>query len=137
MVLHLVNTNGKILKGDYMITGLIISVLVTYGITNILVNSHLFSPITNLLAKHSHICFIRWMHELLSCMMCTGFWIGGLTCWLLGLHIIAPMWLSFLLMGGLLSGTTWIIHCIVSALGGGYDPSITLNVLHEDISDKE
>jgi hypothetical protein len=105
--------------------------------TNLIVHGSICQPIIHWLGIHSNICIIRWIHELLTCMKCVGLWSGILICWLMSLHIIAPMWLSLILMGCLLSGTTWVLHCIVSALGGGYDPSITLNVLHEDISEKE
>lgn len=50
---------------------LLLFILVGVGITNIVVNASILSWIRDWLMKHSN-----FLNGLLSCMLCSGFWIG-------------------------------------------------------------
>lgn len=95
---------------------LVIKILLVYGITNIVVYGSILNRPRNLLSK------LPFFDDLLTCMMCSSFWIGGLSMFLftpivsyLGM-IQLPLYLYMLVMfimeGGLFSGTTWVIHTI-------------------------
>jgi hypothetical protein len=46
-------------------------VLVSYGLTTIIVQSKIFKPIRDFFKNKS-----KFTHKLLNCMLCTGFWVG-------------------------------------------------------------
>jgi len=48
-----------------------------YGLTTLIVQSVIFRPIRNFFKK-------GFIHKLLNCMMCTGFWVGLFSVLLLG-----------------------------------------------------
>lgn len=95
-------------------------ILTAYGLSNILVNSSLFFPLREKLKP------IKFIYELINCMMCTGFWVGVL----ISIFILSPSNELFLLSdinilnsilntmvdGLFFSGTTWIIHTLQEKL---------------------
>ena len=55
-----------------MLIGFVICILLTVGITNILVNGSIFKGLRQFLDDHGYF----FMSELVNCMMCSGFWVG-------------------------------------------------------------
>jgi len=98
---------------------LLIFILITFGITNILIDSYIFIFLRNFANKYSP----KFFGELLSCPMCTGFWIGifvGLTGYdtLFFEDILPHNWiikypLTWLFLGAIGSGTSYLIYNIV------------------------
>jgi len=94
-------------------------VLVTYGITNIIV----FGSIFDGLREFADTISPNFLGKLLTCMMCTPFWVGfflSLGSYLSGYTHFSPfynnglecIYLSVFLDSCLLSGTTWLIHTL-------------------------
>lgn len=88
-----------------------------YGITNILVNGKIFLPLRNFLSKKNN-----FLYSLISCMMCTGFWIGVFMFLLfqyIGIFFIpiTQNILNYIFMtiftGGFTSGIIWLIYLLV------------------------
>ena len=104
---------------------LLLAILLTYGITNILVFSSLFEPVRNYIStKVDCSKLVLYLYRLMTCMMCLGFWVGAFVGYFYG--PFGP-W-NIIFNGALYSGTTWILHCIVQFLGNGYDPARTINI---------
>jgi len=116
---------------------LLISTLLVYGITNIIVNGSIFDILKKKLkdaavTRDSYL--LEMLYTLVNCPMCSGFWIGAIIGIFLGPF---PFW-NIIFNGGLYSGTTWIIYCITQFLGQGYDPNRTINVvMQEPVTIKE
>jgi hypothetical protein len=107
---------------------LFISIILAYGITNIIVNGSIFNPVKKSIEKwavnsnpilQSPLLFLL---KMISCMMCLGFWVGLLVGWYYG-----PL-TNIFFNGCFYSGCVWIVNCFVQFLGAGYDPSRTINV---------
>ena len=113
--------------------GLLIAILLAYGITNIVTQGSIFYSFrewfaakTALGGKLSKV--YGGIYKLLNCPMCFGFWAGILVGSFLGPF---PAW-NIIFNGALYSGTTWILFCIAQFLGQGYDPARTLNVTFQN-----
>lgn len=92
-------------------------ILVTYGISNMVV----FGSIFEKLREYTAIYNPNFFGKLFSCMMCTPFWVGfflSLGAYLSGYTQFSPftyyglecVYISIFLDSCLLSGTTWLIH---------------------------
>jgi hypothetical protein len=91
-----------------------------YGITNILVYGKIFRPLRKFLSEKN-----KFLYSLISCMMCTGFWIGVFVFLLfqyMGLFFIpiTQNILNYIFMtiftGGFTSGVIWLIYLLVKYL---------------------
>jgi hypothetical protein len=102
----------------------IILTLLSFGITNILVNGSIFKPIRDWVGSKADNWFTQKIFQLISCMMCMGFWVGAFC----GIFLGPFPWWNIVFNGALMSGTTWIIHCILQYLGSGYDPAKTISI---------
>ena len=86
--------------------GLIYFVLAAYGLTQILVYGSIFNKVRPTKG---------WFGELLSCPMCTGFWVGVL---LFGINGYTELFTyeynltNLLILGWLSSGTSYILNVI-------------------------
>jgi hypothetical protein len=107
----------------------IYALLITYGISLIIVHGTIFRgskalikglPITNKFLDFFRTKFL----EMVNCMLCVSFWIGAIVG---GYFEILP-WYNIFLNGGLFTATTWILHCLMSFLGNGYDPGRVFNL---------
>jgi hypothetical protein len=107
---------------------LLISILLAYGITNIIVNGSIFEAFRNWFAHRADKWIFEKIYQLISCMMCMGFWVGAFV----GLFLGPFIWWNILFNGALFSGSTWLIHCLATTLGQGYDPARTVNVIIEE-----
>lgn len=104
-----------------METKLLIWFLTSYGLTNIIVYSTLFRPIREFFMKR-----INFIYELMSCVMCTGFWSGVLLSsllfspsnelFLLNDTNVLLILLKLIIDGLLSSGIVYIINTIVEKL---------------------
>lgn len=104
---------------------LLLAIILTYGITNILVNSSLFEPVRNYISsKVDSSKLVLYFYRLITCMMCLGFWVGAFVGYFYGPF---DPW-NIIFNGAFYSGTTWILHCLAMYLGNGYDPSRTINI---------
>mgnify|MGYP001145266099 CR=1 FL=1 len=117
--------------------GLILSILVVYGIVNILVNGAILQGFKNFImgkaatakSKVAKSFFVQ-LHKLMNCVMCSAFWVGLIVGIFLG-----PLFGWHLIFNGFLhSGACWIINSLVQFLGNGYDPSRTVNVIVQEES---
>lgn len=106
---------------------LLITILLAYGMTNIIVNGSIFEAFREWFAHRADKWIFEKIYQLVSCMMCTGFWVGAF----LGMVLGPFPWWNILFNGCLFSGSTWLIHCLASLLGQGYDPAITVNLVSE------
>ena len=90
---------------------LIYFILCSYGITSIIVYSHLVKIPREFLSSKSD-----WLCELLHCPMCVGFWIGIFLC---GINKFTELFnfdynfINFLLLGSLSAGTSYLLNMIV------------------------
>lgn len=98
---------------------ILLAILVTYGISNIIVWGSIFNSFRSFWDKISP----NFFGSLFNCMMCTSFWVGILLSVLFhytsltqfspfasqGLDYVP---IAIFLDGCLLSGTTWFIHTI-------------------------
>jgi len=90
---------------------LIYFVLCAYGMTSIVVYSHIFKAPREFLSLKT-----KWLCELLHCPMCMGFWIGTFLC---GINKYTELFtfdynfVNFLLLGSLASGTSYILSVVV------------------------
>ena len=84
----------------------IVFCLVAYGLTQIIVYGKIFDKIRPTEG---------WLGQLLSCPMCTGFWVG-LFLWLINdfteLFSFDPSPVTGLLLGFLSSGTTYVLSML-------------------------
>ena len=86
--------------------GLLYFVLTAYGLTQILVYGSIFNKIRPTEG---------WFGELLSCPMCTGFWVGVLLFGISGyteLFTYEYNLVNLLILGWLSSGTSYILNVI-------------------------
>ena len=90
---------------------LIYFVLCSYGLTSIIVYSHIVRTPRDYLREKSD-----WLCELLTCPMCTGFWVGIFLC---GINKFTELFnfdyniVNFLLLGSLSAGTSYFLNMIV------------------------
>jgi hypothetical protein len=102
---------------------LFLIIFVCYGISNIIV----FGSIFNSLREYARVYNPGFFGKLLTCMMCTPWWVGfflSLGSYLTGFTQFSPFYehglhfvpLSIFLDACLLSGTTWLIHTIQERL---------------------
>ena len=98
---------------------LLLFILVSYGISNIIVFGSIFDGFRELMDDISP----NFFGKLFSCMMCTPWWVGfflSLGVQLSGYSQFSPfygaglenIYLSVFLDSCLISGTTWLIHSI-------------------------
>ena len=96
---------------------LLLIILVSYGISNVIVFGSIFESFRELMDDLSP----NFFGKLFSCMMCTPWWVGfflSLGAQLSGYSQFSPfynyglenIYLSIFLDACLLSGTTWLIH---------------------------
>ena len=104
---------------------LLIAILVCYGMTNIIVNGSIFESFRNWIASKADKWIFEKLYQLVSCMMCMGFWVGAVV----GVFLGPFIWWNVLFHGCIYSGSTWLIHCLANTLGQGYDPARTINVV--------
>jgi len=94
-------------------------ILVSYGISNIIVFGSLFEGLRETAETYSP----NFFGKLLDCMMCTPFWVGfflSLGSYLSGYTQFSPfynnglecVYISVFLDACLISGTTWLIHSV-------------------------
>ena len=94
---------------------LIYFILCAYGITTIVVYSHVFKFIREPVSKKSD-----WLCELVHCPMCVGFWVGVFLC---GINKHTELFnfdcnfINCLLLGSLSAGTSYILNMIVDDSG--------------------
>lgn len=96
---------------------LLIWILVSYGISNIVVYGKIFEPVRNILYNLSKYRIGKFLYEMTECMMCFSVWLG----FFLGVFIFSPTHLlmglpiysSWFFDGMLASGSVWIINSIV------------------------
>jgi hypothetical protein len=105
------------------------ALLITYGISLIIVHGTIFRGskafIKNLPITNGFLDFFRSKFlEMVNCMLCVSFWIG--VC--VGAYFDILPWYNIFLNGGLFTATTWILHCLMSFLGNGYDPGRVFNL---------
>ena len=98
---------------------LLLIILLSYGISNIIVHGSIFEGLRNKADEINP----GFFGELLGCMMCTPFWVGftfSLITQLCGFPQFSPfshygmdcIYLSVFFDACLISGTTWLIHTI-------------------------
>ena len=96
---------------------LLLIILVSYGISNVIVFGSIFESFRELMDDLSP----NFFGKLFSCMMCTPWWVGfflSLGAQLSGYSQFSPfynyglenIYLSIFLDACLISGTTWLIH---------------------------
>ena len=94
---------------------LIYFILCAYGMTSIVVYSHLVKIPREFLSSKSD-----WLCELLHCPMCGGFGIGIFLC---GINKFTELFnfdynfVNFLLLGSLSAGTSYILNMIIDDEG--------------------
>lgn len=94
---------------------LIYFILCAYGITSVIVYSHIFKFI-----RREVSCWSDWLCELLHCPMCTGFWVGILLCGINShteLFTFEHTLVNYLLLGSLSSGTSYILCSLIDDNG--------------------
>ncbi len=107
----------------------IYALLITYGISLIIVHGTIFrgskQAIKERIITNKFLDTVRYKFlELVNCMLCVSFWVGAVV----GAYFeLLPVW-NIVFNGGLLTATTWILHCIMSFLGNGYDPGRVFNL---------
>ena len=84
--------------------------ITAYGLTNILSISKIFGPVRRWLLKKVKTP-LRFIGELLSCVMCTGFWVGLL------LYLCGYSLTGYILFDGFAaSGASWLLHGVAYKL---------------------
>jgi len=113
----------------------LISILLVYGVTNIIVQGSIFDGFKDWFTEKTILKkpgIIKGLMEkfiaLINCPMCTGFWVGVVVGCFFGPF---AAW-NFIFNGGLYSGTTWIIYSFVQFLGNGDDPGRTVVVMTDE-----
>ena len=118
-----------------MVFKLIIWGCISYGITQIITESTLFSPLRGLLSTYS---LTKWLGELISCVLCTSVWISaGLSIFVVSPSMMAwpqlsePVYCNILFMDAMFDYTilrgafldamlgstiVWFMHCIEGKL---------------------
>ncbi len=98
---------------------LIYFILISYGITQIIVYGEIFDPLRQFLKNKS-----EWFGKLVSCPMCTGFWVGVFLFGVNGLTELFKFeynYINALLLGGLSSGTSYILNMVFGDNGVKHD----------------
>ena len=104
-------------------TQLILWMIMSYGISNILVYGSIFNKPRNFIIKQSENDknilkdFFVFLREMLSCMMCTPTWVG----FFFGIFLYSPVekilevtpYVSWFFDGMLASGSVWAINSII------------------------
>lgn len=96
---------------------LLIWILVSYGISNIVVYGKIFQPFRNIIYSFREYKIGNFIYDMTDCMMCFSTWLG----FFLGIFIYSPtyvyldlsLYYSWFFDGMLSSGGVWIIHSIV------------------------
>ncbi len=94
---------------------LVYFILCAYGITSIIVYSHIVKKQREFLSSKSD-----WLCELLHCPMCVGFWVGIFLC---GINKFTELFnfdynfINFLLLGSLSAGTSYMLNMIIDDNG--------------------
>lgn len=99
---------------------ILIFILISYGITNIIVFGTIFDPLREFLMKLNP----GILGSLVTCMMCSSFWVGVV----LSLFVVSPIGSIFSVSGLLLyfltgcftSGSVWLIHTIQEFFERGF-----------------
>ena len=103
------------------IVELLVFILITFGVTTIIVNSKVFKG-------------IRGQSYLLNCSMCTGFWIGALTAYLSASTTLMDFdhnIVTIIMLGALSAGTSYILDKLVN------DDGLQMNLNKTKRKDKE
>ena len=104
-------------------TQLLLWMIMTYGISNILVYGSIFNTPRNFIIKQAEnqdsyfTDFFIFLKDMLSCMMCTPTWVG----FFFGIFLYSPVhelldvnpYVSWFFDGMLASGSVWAINAIV------------------------
>ena len=86
--------------------------ITAFGISQILVYGGIFEPFRDWLERRS-----KWLHELFSCMMCCGAWVGFALSFAwspTSQSLLRLDYLNWFLDGMFASGGIWIINTLVS-----------------------
>ena len=103
--------------------GILILVLIVYGISAIVTISKMFEPLRDLAEKYSP----NFWKPLTSCMQCFPFWAGVIVVVVMGNPIEVKnvyfsnyviVFFEYLFAGALFSGTTFLIHTVFVYLKG-------------------
>ena len=98
---------------------LIVFILISYGISNIIVFGSIFGKFRNVMGVNEE--NPKFLGKLFGCMMCLPFWVGVF----LSIFFYSPSFdimdgkycfLSYFLDGCLASGCVWVIHTIQEKL---------------------
>lgn len=89
---------------------LITWILAIYGLSNIVVISKIFSPVRIYFLIHKRRIFVK-IGELLSCMMCFGFWAGAFL-YLIGFQLSNNIFIDAVTG----SGICWLLHGVAYKL---------------------
>lgn len=95
---------------------LLIFALLCYGITNILVFGSIFNGVRFVLQKYNP----KFLGKLITCMMCTSFWVGVFVSFFMVSPIIVLFGaetallgvIYYLFTGSLASGVVWLLHSV-------------------------
>lgn len=104
-------------------TQLFLWMILTYGMSNILVYGSIFNKPRNFITKQSEIeknifqGFFIFLRDMLSCMMCTPTWVG----FFFGIFLYSPVsqilnvtpYISWFFDGMVASGSVWGINSII------------------------
>jgi len=104
-------------------TQLVLWMIMTYGLSNILVYGSIFNTPRNYINKAAanqdmpFRGFWEFLSDMLKCMMCAPTWVG----FLLGIFVFSPTseilgvtpWVSWFFDGLLASGSTWAINSVI------------------------
>lgn len=118
---------------------LILSILLVYGITNIIVRGSIFDSSKDKLEDVivNGNAFFRKMSsitlKLSNCPMCAGFWVGAAV----GAFYGPYNEYNILFNGAFYSGTCWLLHCITQYLGQGEKPEQIINIYNGEEYEEE
>ena len=90
--------------------GIFLWIMTAYGMSNIIVNGSIFDGVREYIISKS-----SFFGDLISCMMCTSFWVGIFMYILFSrevLHYFSFELIDYLFVGCFTSGTTWVINSI-------------------------
>ena len=96
-------------------------IICAYGITQIIVDTEIFSGIRNFFRTYK---LTFWIYSLLSCIICTGTWVG----FFMGYFFYSPIheiyqleniYLDTFMCGILASVTGWFLHLLEGKLTNG------------------
>ena len=94
-------------------------ILVSYGMTQIIVYGEIFDSHRIWIKKKS-----KWFGKLVSCAMCTGFWVGA---FLFGINGLTELfnfeynYINIMLLGSLSSGTSYVLNMLFGDNGVKHD----------------